>query len=177
MPARPDLPPKGPTHLVIGGCGLIGTALCDELRDRGQDFVATTRRRDLVRGAMLHLDLADMAGDIDQLPRAEVVWLVAAMPKFAECEGNPTAWQVNVDAPIRLAQRFRHQCVIFLSSESVEWCPGAYARQKAQVEAFMQSITGIIVRPAKVAPERAGELAGLIVDAAERRVPGVIRWK
>lgn len=182
QPRRDAASDKEPIHLVIGGLGLIGTALCAELEARKQDYRATTRRRDAVGGPLLYLDLAAVAApDLPRpeaaLPRAEVLYLVAAMTKFQECEGNPLSWQVNVDAPIRLAQRYRFSCVVFISSDSVEWCGNAYAREKAQVEAFIQSIGGVIVRPARVAPERVGELAKVIVDAGTTRKPGVIRWK
>jgi nucleoside-diphosphate-sugar epimerase len=163
-------------HLVIGGHGLIGTALCNELRTRGLPFQGTHRFDPM----MIYLDLRDPKNwpSIS----VSVVYLVAAIPGFPKCEGNRDSWVVNVDAPIALARHFHHgggatqAFPVFLSSDTVEWSNAAYPRQKAQVEAYINSIDGAIIRPSKVAPERAGELAKVIVDVGLSRKPGVTRW-
>lgn len=163
------------THLVIGGYGLIGSALCAELTSRQVPFVATTRRTQQEH-AMAFYDLR--RSDPASLPPASIVYLVAGMPGFATCEGNRLSWRVNVDAAIALARHYRHSFVIFISTDAVEWCGAtAYAREKAQVEPIIHAIDGAIVRPAKVTPERAGEFAKALAEVARARKPGVFRWE
>ena len=135
-------------HLVIGGRGLVGTALVEELKKRDVPFTATTRET---------FDLSKPAPNLSWiLPKAEFVYLVAAIPKLAYCEQNPAeSWRVNVDMPIAIAKHFRNSAfVTFVSSDAVETCGNtAYGRQKAAAEAFMHTIDAAIVRPSRVPPE------------------------
>ena len=164
-------------HLVIGGHGLVGTAVCAELERRDIAYRATTRRRD--DPGMIYFDLSDI-GKIPELPDAACAYLIAATPgpAFQVCEGNPVSWQINVDAQIALARRYRSGFVVFVSSGCVEWSGGtAYARQKAHVESYINAIDGGIVRPQnKVTADRVNDLARLIVDVGDRRKAGVHRW-
>jgi nucleoside-diphosphate-sugar epimerase len=167
-------------HLVIGGNGLIGTALCDELARRNNDHLATTRRTDDPNKLLFVLGKDDPY----LLPQASVVYLVAARPGFSACEGDAESWVVNVDAQIAIARRFiRHNpsrvaFIVYVSSDAVEWCGGtAYARQKAQVEAYIQSIDGAIIRPTRVTPVTVKAVAGLMIDVGIARTSGVHRWK
>lgn len=193
-------------HLVIGGNGLIGTALCAELEKRGIDFLATTRREPpgplvprirphagwMMPDGKLFFDLS--ADDPNVLPPAEVVYLVAAKPGFASCEGTAESWVVNVDAQIAIARRYQvtmlewikkerefsesSPFIVYVSSDAVEWCGGtAYARQKAQVESYVQAIDGAIIRPTRVTGETVDSLAALMVDVGIGRKQGVHRWK
>jgi dTDP-4-dehydrorhamnose reductase len=174
-----DWPGVGePLHVVIGGRGLIGTALVHELASRDRRYWASSRDRNCAEWEFF-LDLTDpteVAFPADMRP-TDIVYLVAAMPGFAACEGNAQSWRINVDAQIALARWFKRSFVVFVSSDSVEWAGGtAYARQKAQVESYIQSIDGAIVRPARVTPPRAAEFARCLVDVALQRKIGVTRW-
>lgn len=160
-------------HLVIGGRGLIGGALVEKLFHRDLAYSFTSRRKE----AAYRCDLAKL--DVDSLPPASFVYLVAALPRFADCEALRESWIVNVDAPIAIARHYHKGAfVVFMSSDTVEYAGStAYGRQKAHAEAYMQSIDAAIVRPVgKVMPERAPELAGFLIDIALRRASGVHRW-
>lgn len=165
-------------HLVIGGDGFIGSAVCAELERRQCEFIETTRRDSQALGAQFFFRLG--IDDPHELPAAEAVYLIAAMPKFQDCEGNPTAWLVNVDAQIAIARTARAKSgafIVFISSDCVEWCGStAMARQKAQVESFIQTIDGAIIRPTRVAPALVGDLAREIVRVGLDRKPGLVRW-
>ena len=168
-------------HLIIGGRGLIGTALRAELERQFLigligPFVATTRRASDADDGWLLYRLGD---DPAALPEAETVYLVAAAPGFAACEGSAQSWVVNVDAQIAIARRYRGAgFVVYVSSDAVEWCGAtAYARQKAQVESYIQAIDGAVIRPTRVTPALVGDLARLMVDVGLNRKQGVHRWK
>lgn len=164
-------------HLVIGGDGLVGSALCAQLKARHLAWLATTRRNASAPRAFL--DLAQPI-DPDALPWVEAdstIYLVAASPSFEACEGNRTAWRVNVDAPIAIAQHYAvRSFVVFISSDAVEYMGGtAYARMKAHAESVMHFIGAAIVRPGRLAG-RAAEFANYLVDIGTAKEPGVFRW-
>lgn len=174
------------THLVIGGDGFLGKALARRLRDGGEtDVVWTTRRRDwtIAPQGSFFFDL--LSSDPGELPPCDIVYLVAANTKIAECERDPTAWRVNVDAPIAIAKRFMRERlfgksieIVYLSSDAVETCSGtAYGRQKAAAEAYMHAIDATIIRPGRIPPERVDDLADIIIAAGLNRRRGVIRWQ
>jgi dTDP-4-dehydrorhamnose reductase len=160
-------------HLVIGGTGLVGAALVAELSERNKTFSFTSRRHNL--GIKFNLELNSPAS----LPEADIAYLIAAMPGFAICESNPLTWLVNVDAQIALARAFAGPSfVVYVSSDAVEIAGGtAYARQKAAVEGFIHAVGGAIVRPSRIAPERARDFAGVLIKVGEGRKPGVFRWR
>jgi nucleoside-diphosphate-sugar epimerase len=170
-------------HLVIGGRGLIGSAVCRELQARDLPFIATTR--DGSGGNTFKLDLGDFDGsELPWLYKPNVtVYLIAAIPGFVACKGNPVSWIVNRDAPIAIARCYRRYpdaFIVFISSDvvnkeyDIEY--SAYPRQKAEVESYIQAIDGAIVRPGKVATDRASELAKVIVEVGIARRPGLTRW-
>jgi nucleoside-diphosphate-sugar epimerase len=168
-------------HLVIGGDGLIGRAVCAELKDRSILFRFSSRRK----GADLYLDLLDCAqtATFPKMPFAspdnDTVFLIAAQTGFAACQHSRESWYANRDAPRAIAQFYRYNFIVFISSDVVdqdEWFTSAYAMQKREVEATITSLFGAIIRPSKVTPERAPELAKLIVDVGLARRPGVTRW-
>ena len=173
-------------HLVIGGDGMIGTALRHELERRHLPWAATTRREksasSLEWPQRLFIDLAAHDFRDWKLPliTSGTVYLVAAMSKFLDCESNPLAWRVNVDGPIALAQIYSHRgaFVVFISSEAVEKAGGtAYGRHKAFAESYMQTIDAAIVRPAKIPVDQVGVFANAVVDIGTARRPGLTRWK
>ncbi len=174
-------------HLVIGGDGLIGGALCKELGARNLEYLATTRRvhSNLLPPppqipAAVPFDLREAAtADLPIGPMEDdgIVYLVAAVAGFGKCQTNPDAWRVNVDGPLRLAERLWRCFFVFISSDVVEM-PGsdAYQTQKRYVELYFRLAGGMIIRPALVAPGRVGELAKVIVDEGLARQPGGLRW-
>jgi len=115
------IPPPAARFCVIGGDGLIGAALCDDLRLQGQPAIASTRRAPIDAKQQFFLDLQ---GDPEhfRLPEADVVVLTASMTRLAECRANPAdAWRANVDAQLRLAEEAvrRGAFVVFLSTNQV----------------------------------------------------------
>jgi dTDP-4-dehydrorhamnose reductase len=170
-------------HLVVGSRGLVGSALCARLVERDIKYIGTTRQTPGERE--IHCDLCSTSfEDLRARLRArspefvDAVYLVAAMPKFAACEGSALAWHVNVDAPLAIAAE-RLGFAVFVSSDAVENMGNtAYARQKAHVEAVLLGRGGAaIVRPGRVLPERVSELADLMIDVGLKRQPGVTRWQ
>jgi dTDP-4-dehydrorhamnose reductase len=164
------------SHLVVGGNGLLGTVVRARLLVRNQTFLWTTR------GALSQIDaiFLNLSDPIGSLPATEIVYLIAAIPKIYECESDPLTWVINVDAPIAIARQMaeRGSFVVFVSSAAVEEAGHlAYARQKAQVESYINTINGAIVRPSYIAPDRAPHLANFMIDIGLSRIRGVYRWK
>lgn len=161
-------------HLVIGGRGLVGTALCSRLAAKGIEYHATTRQKP--REGEFYFDLASSEMP-DELMSFDVIYIVAAMSKFAACEGSSLAWQVNVDTPLRIALS-GNGFPIFVSSSAVEnMAHTAYGRHKAHVEAVMLARgNGAIVRPSQIVPARANEVADLLIDIGHKLKPGLTRW-
>jgi dTDP-4-dehydrorhamnose reductase len=165
-------------HLVIGGDGMVGRALRAELTRSGIAFEWTSRRGSSeadIRLDLLNLPLAWPEGEAAYA----AVYIVAAVPKFADCERDPLTWLINADAPITLARLFRKSFVVFISSDVVEYAGNtAYARQKAHAEVYMQAIgNAAVVRPARIAPEHARRFASFLVAIATTRHAGLVRWK
>jgi len=179
------------THLVVGGTGLVGSALVTHLLSEGEQIQYTTRRQPLALGHLEvpfrpevikydlltddpNIALPKCSGDL----KIEFVYLVAAMPGFAVCGSNPLAWRVNGDAQIAPARKYwGNTTIVFVSSEAVEIAGGtAYARQKAAVEAFMHVCGGAIVRPSRVEKSKADAFAAFLVSVAKQKKPGVYRW-
>ncbi len=161
-------------NLIVGGNGLVGTALRSALERKEIMFDFTSRTLDGTLN-QIRLDLMSVPNfwhcDYD------VVYLVAAVPKFAECERDPATWRVNVDAPIAMARLFPKAFKVFISSDAVEFAGNtAYARQKAHVESYMQSIDAAIVRPSRIPPENADMFAEYLIAVGQGRRPGLFRW-
>ena len=173
-------------HLVIGGDGMVGTALRHELERRHLPWTASTRRGHFISTVdwpqRIFIDLAAHDFRDWNLPVIVkgTVYLVAAMTRFVDCESNPIAWRVNVDGPIALAQNYskRGAFVVFISSEAVEKASAtAYGRQKAFTESYMHAIDAAIVRPSKIPVDQADAFASAVVDIGTARKPGLTRWK
>lgn len=162
-------------HLVIGGTGTVGTALCGELYKRGLNYTATSRSGD--RGGKIKFDLRDP--DMMALPpNPDAIYLVAAVAGFGPCETDRDAYRVNVDGPRALIRRFPKAFFIFISSDVVEM-PGSasYQVHKRAVEEMIDRIGGAVVRPARVTSSYyAGELAKWIVSTGLGRRHGGSRW-
>ena len=158
-------------QLVIGGDGLIGSAVRCELERQKANFAATSRKPD----ARLRFDLMLDAPAI--LPDAEIVYLIAGMPTFLACETDRNSWRVNVDGIIAAARRFPLSFLVYVSSDAVEWCASTgLARQKAAVEAYLLHREAAIVRPSRVVPHTAPLFAQFLVGLGNAAMPGVYRW-
>jgi dTDP-4-dehydrorhamnose reductase len=172
-------------HLVIGGRGLIGTAVVAELDRRKLDYRFTTRNQGRLWDKEIFLDLEMVSNSYNvknnYLPNldglGDVLYLIAAMPGLYQCEGNRTSYRVNADAPVALARRYKTSFVVFISSDAVENAGLVnYARAKARVENYIDTIDGAIIRPSKVTAETAASLAGVAVHVGMNRISGVTHW-
>jgi dTDP-4-dehydrorhamnose reductase len=109
--------------LVVGADALVGRALAEALRTRGDEVVGTTRRAErVVLGETMLLDLAAPEPVIADLPDADVAFLCAAMTRFADCRASPElAERVNFRAPVALAAQLldRGTRPILLSTSAV----------------------------------------------------------
>jgi dTDP-4-dehydrorhamnose reductase len=172
-------------HLVIGGRGLVGSAVVDELDRRKLDYRFTTRNQGRLWDKEIFLDLEMVSNSYNvknnYLPELtdpnDVVYLVAAIAGLYQCEGSHKAFRVNADANIALARRYKTAFVVFISSDAVENAGLInYARAKAKVEGYIDTIGGAIIRPSKVTAETAASLAGVVVHAGMNRISGVTHW-
>lgn len=156
------------TILIIGGDGLVGSAL--------RAVFAGAARHTSRRDSGIYFDLSKCDPKI--LPAADIVFLVAAMPGYAVCEGDRRSWRVNVDAQIALARRYSESFVVFVSSDAVEHSGHTMlARQKSQVEACLAlSPKAAIVRPGRLTQDNVREFAGFLASVGTAREPGLYRW-
>lgn len=138
--------------MVVGGDGLIGSALTTQLRGAGWNVVSTSRRKAVPTGC-LHFDLAHGVGSLPKLPvhPQQVVFICAAVTGFATCANDPEGSRdINVTRTVELGDYFMQQgaLVVYLSSNAVfdgtqvwvnENAPRSptseYGRQKAESEA------------------------------------------
>lgn len=161
-------------HLVVGGDGFVGTALRLELARSNAVFDWTSRRSSTEadhRLDLLNLPLQWIGPDYS------VVYIVAATPKFADCERDPLTWRINADGPVAVAKLFANAFKVFISSDAVEYAGNtAYARQKAYAEACLQAVNAAVVRPMRIAPERVFDFAHFLTAVARTRHAGLVRW-
>ena len=168
------------SHLIIGGDGFVGRALRRRLDLIHEPFQWTTRHHETVSDCAIYFDLCSSL--VRSLPSAKYIYLVAAVSRFADCEGSAVAWHTNVDAPITIAKWFSRQyetrSIVFISSDAVERVgASAYGRAKAHVESFMHSIDGVIVRPTRITSESVDRFADfMIAKALEEDGSYVHRW-
>jgi dTDP-4-dehydrorhamnose reductase len=165
--------------IIVGIDGLVGRALADALRSRGDGVFGTTRRPDMTSpGKVGLLDLVSGRMPID-MPDADVAVICAAMTNLAECRSHPDlAEHVNFRGPVELAHRFSERGVrtIFLSSNAVFDCSAPampaeaikapkslYGRLKSAAEDAMLSAH----QPATVV-----RLTKILVPA----LPVLVRW-
>lgn len=168
--------------IVVGGRGLLGTALVSELRrleelNPSYDVAVTTRTGLGVRSAL------DLSKEYPRLPceyAGGVVFLVAAITSLGAAESDPVAWRVNADAPAALALEAAKAKMfpIFVSSDAVERFPHmAYSKQKAYAETIVLGCGGAVVRPTRIPRERVGQLVQYLIGLAEGRHAGLHRWQ
>lgn len=139
--------------IVVGGDSFLGTSLISQLKDQGHNVVGTTRRKDTLSIDKVFLDIREP--DNFQIPEdVDCVFIVAGITNYGECETDPDAWSVNVEAIPYLASRFMKagSFVYFTSTNSVfggdhPWpreddphYPNiAYSRQKSESELAIQN--------------------------------------
>lgn len=117
----------------------------------------------------------------NSLPESEVIYLVASMTRFRDCEINPDAYAVNVDAQVAIAAYHRKAHIVYISSEAAEWAnQTAYGAQKRACELSLLSVCGYdrlcVVRPRKVLPEAVDSLCVYLSHLGSNRNCGVYRW-
>ena len=148
--------------IVVGIDSLVGRALAQALRERGDTIHGTTHRAEMVTAETSLLDLATGIGRTD-LPAADVAFICAAVTGFAECRADPErARRVNLEAPAQLAARWSGRTV-FLSTNAVFDCQeplmradrprkprNVYGQLKADAEDAVLGCGGTVVRLAKI---------------------------
>ena len=117
----------------------------------------------------------------NSLPDAEVIYLVASMTRFRDCEINPDAYHVNVDAQVEIAAYHKNSHIVYISSEAAEWAnQTAYGAQKRACELSLLSVCGYdrlcVVRPRKVMLEAVDSLCVYLSHLGSNRNTGVYRW-
>jgi dTDP-4-dehydrorhamnose reductase len=157
-----------PRCLVIGADSTLGRSLARRLAGEGWETHGTTRRRDTVGPTRLYLDLT-APETWRNLPKAEIVWLMAGATRQIECRRDVAGtWRINVDHTLALARLLAGQGarIVFPSTNLVfdgtrpnprpldaPSPVGDYARQKAAVEQGLLNLSqasAVILRPGKV---------------------------
>jgi len=153
--------------LVTGAGGYIGRALISELHEEGLNAIGTTRET---------LNLIDV-GDMKRFGDLDIVYLCAYKSRFIECEDDPTAYRINVDAQIEIARQLPKSKIIFLSSEAVERALHTnYGMHKALVETALLTKEAVIARICgKVTDSRLKSLA-IWLRCLIAMDSGVYRW-
>jgi nucleoside-diphosphate-sugar epimerase len=155
--------------LVTGSDGLIGKALVKTLQELTADVTPANRE------VLDHLNL----GDLSRLGEQDIVFLLAGKTRFIDCESDPTAYRVNVDAQLQLARHFSASRVVFVSSEAVEKALHTnYGMHKALAETGLWGVCapriGRICK--KVTPQTLQACCDWLAELP-RKPPGVYRWE
>ena len=162
-------------YLIIGGDGLIGSALTNFFKNSGEEVLSTTRHKS-TRDDTIYLDLADEAskwGALNNIGSFDAVIFCAGITELDKCEKNKIfTRKVNVENVIILASILERNCkhFVYLSSNAVfdgsnkypshndiQSPINEYGRQKAEIENMLlklypSSIT--ILRLTKVLGQR-----------------------
>lgn len=161
--------------LVIGANGTVGKGLLPALRQAGHRAFGATR---------LDFDLREVPDgyatklEFETGEHIEAVYLCAAMTRFIDCEDNPDAYRINVDAQVELAKQFSWAQIVYLSSEAVERALRTnYGLHKAMAEASLRAVCDpVIVRLSKVGPTTLNSACAFLASMADAR-PGIYRWR
>ncbi len=151
--------------LVIGGTSFIGSSLITWLRSRNYDVDYTTRAT---------LDLLAVP---EKLGTYDVVYVCAAKTRLIDCEDDPTAYRINVDAPAAIARAAGMAKIVMLSTEAVERAIHlAYSMQKALCEISLRTVCDpVIVRLSKVAPDNLDACCDYLASLVYAE-PGLYHW-
>lgn len=152
---------------VIGAHGKIGRSLVPVLKSRGHDVQAVVRA---------DLDLLNLPQHCPLAMQGNVVYICAAMTRFIDCEANPDAYRVNVDAPAHIARWFPR--TVYLSSEAVERALHTnYGMQKALAEmGVRREAAAVIARLGKVDDWSMSSVCHFLAGLADAP-PGIYRWQ
>lgn len=157
--------------LVIGGDSQVGRKFSSYMVAPG-----TSRKP----GSEFYYDLLTSRPSV--LPEAETVYLIASMTRFRDCEINPDAYAVNVDAQVAIAAHFKKSHIVYISSEAAEW-PNqtAYGSQKRFCELSLLAVCGYdrlcVVRPRKIMPEAIDSFCVYLAHLGRNKNCGVYRWE
>ncbi len=151
--------------LVIGGTSFIGSNLVTWLRSRGYDVDYTTRAT---------LDLLDVP---PKLKPYDVVFICAAKTRLIDCEDDPTAYRINVDAPVAIAKSAGMAKIVMLSTEAVERALNLkYAHMKETAETRLMIVCDpVIVRLSKVTPDNLDACCDYLASLVYAE-PGLYHW-
>ena len=142
------------TVLVVGGDGLIGSALVDYLHVRGVSVLATTRREESLRKNRVWLDLNE-AGAFDCPKNVGAVVFCAAATNLSFCRDHPDdARRINVDRTLRVAEACARvgAAVTFLSTTLV--FDGSLAQTPADASRTPKSVYGVLKADAELGLQR-----------------------
>jgi len=136
--------------LIIGGDGLIGSALAHFFENAGESAISTTRKKSTTCSNRIYLDLTEEMSDWKFNDSVDVVIFCSGITKVDHCESDKsTSRIVNVVSVCKLADIIADKGarIIFLSSNAVFDGSGEfpshedaispvteYGRQKAEVE-------------------------------------------
>jgi dTDP-4-dehydrorhamnose reductase len=170
--------------LIVGGDGLIGRALAQQLRADGLQVAVTSRRGGMAEHPVIPLNLAQPIGTAE-LPKAGCIVIAAAETRIAQCQADPAATAVtNTEAPRRLAHWAR-ECgarPLLLSTSAVldgtrpmapedepQRPSSVYGKQKAAAEQAVLASQGAVLRLGKVLHPEQATLAGWRRDLRSQR--------
>ena len=159
-------------RFMVIGEGLLGCALIDAIAEAGYEVFGSSRD---ILSSKYYLDLAR---PIDDLPEADVIFIVGAVASYRKCEGNQEVWVINADSPVQISRLCleRGSFPIFVSSDSIEFMSNAYTRMKSYAESCIIPMGGAVVRPSRFGPENVATLCHLMIRVGLDRKPGVYRW-
>lgn len=109
-------------YLVIGGDGLIGSALVQFLKRAKESFIYTSRRKPSMRTDCLYLDLTKEQFNLNEIDCVDVAIFCASITKVDVCEKyRITSKLVNVENMFKLARILADKGahIIYLSSNAV----------------------------------------------------------
>ena len=142
------------TVLVVGGDGLIGSALVDYLRARGVSVLATTRREEALRKNRVWLDLNE-TGAFECPKNIDSVVLCSAATDLSFCRDHPgDARRINVDRTLHVAEACARAgaSVTFLSTNLV--FDGSLAQTPAESSRTPKSVYGVLKADAELGLQR-----------------------
>ena len=135
------------THLIIGGDGLIGKSIYNQLKIDNKKVYYTTRRYTKLRTNSIYLDFNE---GININFNPTIIYICVGIADVQSCEKNPKkTWEVNVISTLNLIDKFHKlgSHINFLSSDmvfgedqifpkinSIKNPSTEYGRQKSKVE-------------------------------------------
>lgn len=153
--------------LIVGGDGLISTALADAMKAQGLSIHASTRRPELAVDGRPFVDLATRTWPDIETQRYGAMILAAGATSIVRCAEDPTETRrVNVDAVADMAAIARRRGVRLMLLSTADVFDGTnrlpkpsdpvapaseYGRQKAEAERIVLGMpSGTVFRLAKV---------------------------